>query len=197
MNKSMIAILLVGIVVTGCYAASKTAQVADYQTKYEHTTNTLRAVQEKNKQLNRALQSKENNTDEQVKKDTEEFLKAFFVYDTSKGERAWTKITPFATQNALKMLTPAGTDPNQPIEKTEAEKTILSDMDKSFLYYTAIDATHANVFARVWQKITVNGVSSVTQMPLDISLFYDDQKNRWVVDEMKIQQPLKEDGYIN
>lgn len=46
-------------------------------------------------------------------------------------------------------------------------------------------------------KITVNGVSSVTQMPLDISLVYDEQKDRWVIDEMKIQQPLKEDGYIN
>lgn len=197
MNKGILAMLLVGIVVTGGYAASKTAQVADYQTKYEHATNLLRSVQEKNKQLNRALQSKEKNTDEQVKQDTEEFLKAFFVYDTSKGERAWTKITPFATQNAVKMLTPAGTEPNQPIENTEADKTILSDIDKSLLYYTAIDPIHANVFARVWQKITVNGQSSITQMPLDISLRYEEEKKRWMVDEMKIQQPLKENGYIN
>lgn len=106
-------------------------------------------------------------------------------------------IKPFATQNALKMLTPAGTDSNQPIEKTDADKTILSDIDKSLLYYTAIDPTHANVFARVWQKITVNGQSSITQMPLDISLRYEEEKKRWMVDEMTIQQPLKENGYIN
>lgn len=63
-----------------------------------------------------------------------------------------------------------GTDSNQPIERTPTDKTILSDIDQSLLYYTTIDATHANVLARVWQKITVNGQCSITQMPLDISL---------------------------
>ncbi|MFV1456817.1 hypothetical protein [Bacillus mycoides] len=197
MKKLGMVIFIVGMVVIGSYAASQTAKVADYQKKYENTKNTLREVQIQNKQLDQALKSQEKNTDVQVKKDTEEFLQAFFEYDTSKGERAWTKIQPFVTENASKMLVPAGTDLNQPIEKTEPDKTIVSDIDKVLLYYTPIDATHANVFARVWQKITVNGQSSITQMPLDISLQYEEEKKRWIVDEMKIQQPLREDGYIN
>ncbi|QWH75353.1 hypothetical protein EXW59_04730 (plasmid) [Bacillus mycoides] len=197
MKKLGMVIFIVGMVVIGSYAASQTAKVADYQKKYENTKNTLREVQTQNKQLDQALKSQEKNTDVEVKKNAEEFLKAFFEYDTSKGERAWTKIQPFVTENASKMLVPAGTDLNQPIEKTEPDKTIVSDIDKVLLYYTPIDATHANVFARVWQKITVNGQSSITQMPLDISLQYEEEKQRWIVDEMKIQQPLREDGYIN
>ncbi|MED1380947.1 hypothetical protein [Bacillus mycoides] len=197
MKKLGMVIFILGMVVIGSYAASQTAKVADYQKKYENTKNTLREVQTQNKQLDQALKSQEKNTDVEVKKNAEEFLKAFFEYDTSKGERAWTKIQPFVTENASKMLVPAGTDLNQPIEKTEPDKTIVSDIDKVLLYYTSIDATHANVFARVWQKITVNGQSSITQMPLDISLQYEEEKKRWIVDEMKIQQPLREDGYIN
>lgn len=190
-------ILIVLVIGVGVYAASQTAKVAEYQKKYEDIKNTLQEVQMQNKKLNQDLKGKEQNTATQVKEDVEGFLKTFFVYDTAKGERAWTKIQPFVTENALKMLVPAGTDINQPIEKTEPNKTIVSDIDKLLVYYTPVDTTHANVFTRVWQKITVNGVSSVTQMPLDISLLYDEQKNRWIIDEMKIQQPLKADGYIN
>ncbi|MGE6963883.1 hypothetical protein ACQKIW_29160 [Bacillus thuringiensis] len=197
MSKGIMSILIVLVIGVGVYAASQTAKVAEYQKKYEDTKNTLQEVQMQNKKLNQDLKGKEKNTETQVKEDVEGFLKAFFVYDTAKGERAWTKIQPFVTENALKMLVPAGTDINQPIEKTEPNKTIVSDIDKLLVYYTPVDTTHANVFARVWQKITVNGVSSVTQMPLDISLLYDEQKNRWIIDEMKIQQPLKADGYIN
>ncbi|OLR23534.1 hypothetical protein [Bacillus cereus] len=197
MSKGIMSILIVLVIGVGVYAASQTAKVAEYQKKYEDIKNTLQEVQMQNKKLNQDLKGKEQNTATQVKEDVEGFLKAFFVYDTAKGERAWTKIQPFVTENALKMLVPAGTDINQPIEKTEPNKTIVSDIDKLLVYYTPVDTTHANVFARVWQKITVNGVSSVTQMPLDISLLYDEQKNRWIIDEMKIQQPLKADGYIN
>ncbi|MDR4919003.1 hypothetical protein RGU76_29850 [Bacillus pseudomycoides] len=197
MNKGVTGILLLLVVGVGIYATSTANKVNEYQKKYEDAKKKIQVVQTENKKLDQELKGKERNTETQVKKDTEEFLKAFFVYDTAKGERAWTKIKPFVTENTLKMLVPAGTDINQPIEKTEPNKTIVSDIDKVLLYYTAVNTTHANVFARVWQKITVNGVSSVTQMPLDISLIYDEQKGRWVINDMKIQQPLKADGYIN
>ncbi|MGG3652593.1 hypothetical protein ABES36_14310 [Bacillus pseudomycoides] len=197
MNKGIISALILIIIGVAVYAASQNSKADEYQKKYEDTKKKLQVMQTENKKLDQDLKGKERNTETQVKKDTEEFLKAFFVYDTAKGERAWTKIKPFVTEDASKMLVPAGTDLNQPVEKTEPDKTIVSDIDKVLLYYTAVDTTHANVFARVWQKITVNGVSSVTQMPLDISLLYDEQKGRWVIHEMKIQQPLKADGYIN
>jgi hypothetical protein len=191
MNKWIVVILTVLVLGVGVYVYFQ------IQGKYEYTKKELKEVQMEKKKIEQELKGKERNTETQVKKDTEEFLKAFFVYDTSKGERAWTKIKPFATDKALKMLVPTGTDINQPVEKTERDKTIVSDIDKLLLYYTEVDPTHANVFARVWQKITVNGVSNVTQMLLDISLVYDQKKNRWIVDETKIQEPLKENGYIN
>ncbi|CAI8816123.1 DUF4440 domain-containing protein [Bacillus pseudomycoides] len=197
MNKGIISALILIIIGVAVYAASQNSKADEYQKKYEDTKKKLQVMQTENKRLDQDLKGKERNTETQVKKDTEEFLKAFFGYDTAKGERAWTKIKPFVTEEGLKMLVPAGTDVSQPVEKTEPDKTIVSDIDKLLLYYTPVDTTHANVFARVWQKITVNGVSSVTQMPLDISLLFDEQKNRWVINEMKIQQPLKEDGYIN
>lgn len=197
MNKGITGILLLFIIGVGIYAFSQNAKVHQYQKKYEEAKKNMQVVQIENKKLAKQLEGKEQNTEARVKKDTEAFLRAFFVYDTSKGERAWTKIEPFVTDNALKMLVPAGVDQNQPIEKTESNKTIVSDIDKMLLYYTPVDDTHANVFVRVWQKITVNGTSSVTQMPLDISLVFDNQKGKWIVDDTKIQQPLKEEGYIN
>ncbi|EOQ05332.1 hypothetical protein KOY_04540, partial [Bacillus cereus VDM021] len=168
MNKGIISALILIIIGVAVYATSQNSKADEYQKKYEDTKKKLQVMQTENKKLDQNLKGKERNTETQVKKETEEFLKAFFVYDTAKGERAWTKIKPFVTEEGLKMLVPAGTDVSQPVEKTEPDKTIVSDIDKLLLYYTPVDTTHANVFARVWQKITVNGVSSVTQMPLDI-----------------------------
>lgn len=197
MNKRVITIFILLFLGVGVFVWFQHSKVIRYQEKYKDTREKLQIVQEKNKNLTYQLKGKEENTEMRVKQDTEAFLQAFFVYDTSKGERAWSKIKPFCTDKALKMLIPAGVDSNQPIEKTEIDKTIVSTIDKALLYYTPVDATHANIFARVWQKTTINSVSSVAQIPLDIALVYDEKTNKWLVDEIKIQQALKEDGYIN
>lgn len=155
------------------------------------------ALQQKNEKLTEAVKTNTNIIEEEAKKDTKNFLKAFFVYDTSKGQAGWSQIQPYTTKNGLKMLTPPGIDPNQKPEKTDPDKSVQSGIDKMLLYYTSTGKNKANIFARVWQKMTVNNVSSVTQLLLDIQLVFDKQQNKWMVDKMTIQQPLKPGGYVN
>ncbi|MGR5970678.1 hypothetical protein ACT7C1_32825 [Bacillus paranthracis] len=53
------------------------------------------------------------------------------------------------------------------------------------------------MFSRVWINTTVNGVTSTTQMVLDIEMVYSPEKKKWIVGNISIQQPLGEEGYIN
>ncbi|MEH6891623.1 hypothetical protein V7024_18430 [Bacillus sp. JJ864] len=197
MNKTFGMILVFLLAVTGIFAMNKYSEAMEYKEKYQKTTDKNKKLDKEKQELYRILASKENNTEEKVKKDTTDFLKAFFEYDTSKGERAWTKIKPYTTENGLKMLIPSGTDINATVEKTDPDKTLVSGIDKQLLYFTSVDEKNANIFARVWQKMTVNNVSSVSQMLLEIKLVYNEEQKKWIVDDLKIQQPLKPEGHIS
>ncbi|PEP47797.1 hypothetical protein [Bacillus pseudomycoides] len=197
MNKTLGMIVVFLLAVTGIFAMNKYSEAMEYKEKYQKMTDKNKKLNKEKQDLYRLLVSKENNTEEKVKKDTTEFLKAFFEYDTSKGERAWTKIKPYTTENGLKMLIPSGTDINATVEKTDPDKTVVSGIDKQLLYFTPVDEKNANIFARVWQKMTVNNVSSVSQMLLEIKLVYNEEQKKWIVDDLKIQQPLKPEGHIS
>ncbi|MDI6680013.1 hypothetical protein QMA02_30095 [Bacillus wiedmannii] len=197
MNKIIISVLVVLLVVLGIFGINKSSQVTEYEAQNQKLIDKNKKLNKENEELYQTVVSKENNTEDKVKKDTENFLKAFFEYNTAKGERAWTKIKPFTTEKGAKMLTPSGTDINESAEKTAPDKTIISGIDKQLLYFTPVDEKNANIFARVWQKITVNNVTSVSQMLLDIKLVYNDEQKRWVVDDLKIQQPLEKEGHIS
>ncbi|HDX9577686.1 TPA: hypothetical protein ROX88_001186 [Bacillus pseudomycoides] len=197
MNKTFGMILVFLLAVTGIFAMNKYSEAMEYKEKYQKTTDKNKKLDKEKQELYRILASKENNTEEKVKKDTTDFLKAFFEYDTSKGERAWTKVKPYTTENGLKMLIPSGTDINATVEKTDPDKTLVSGIDKQLLYFTSVDEKNANIFARVWQKMTVNNVSSVSQMLLEIKLVYNEEQKRWIVNDLKIQQPLKPEGHIS
>lgn len=190
--------ILAGLLITiGIFAFNQSSKAKEYQAHNQTLNKKVQELKQINQKLTVEIKNKTNNTEEQVKKDTEAFLKAFFVYDTSKGEAGWNQIQPYTTENGKKMLTPPGIEPNQKPEKTDPDKSVQSGIDKMLLYYTPVENNKANVFARVWQKTTANNVSSVTQLPLDIQLVFDQKQKRWVVDAMTIQQPLKQDGYVN
>ncbi|PEJ56683.1 hypothetical protein [Bacillus wiedmannii] len=190
MRRSIaILILSIGIVILIGYAWKQKGEVKVYETKYKQ-------VLKENTSLKEKVQAKENNEETKVKKDTEAFLRAFFTYDTSKGEQGWAKIDSYTTELARGKLKPAG-EVKKP-EKTPPETTIVSAIKDVKLYYTAVqNGEKANVFSRVWINTTVNGVTSTTQMVLDIEMVYSPEKKKWIVGNISIQQPLGEEGYIN
>lgn len=169
---------------------------AEYEEKYISAASKANELEKEVQTLTDRLDAKSNQKEEKVKAETEDFLETFFTWDSSKGERGWIKINPYTTSNARKMLVPAGEDPAK-IERTEPDKTIVSKLNKTRLYYTPIDDNKANVFARVWHDITANGVTSTSQMLLDLQLVYDGSTDRWLVDDVKIQQELTDEGYVN
>lgn len=194
MNKGLAGLLIILLLGVGAFATSQSSKAAAYEKKVKTLEQKSQKLERENKSISKELQAKERNNEETVKKDATAFLQAFYVYDTGKGEFAWTKIKPYATEKVQQMLTPSG-PPDQ--MGTKVTQAVYSGIDKSLLYYTAVDATYANVFARIWQKLTTNGVSSVTQIPVEMQLIYDEKQKKWLVDDFKMQQPLREDGYIN
>ncbi len=190
MRRSIaILILSIGIAILIGYAWKQKGEVKVYETKYKQ-------VLKENTSLKAKVQAKENNEETKVKKDTDAFLRAFFTYDTSKGEQGWSKIDAYTTESVRGKLKPAGEEKKP--EKTPPETTIVSAIKDVKLYYTTVqNGEKANVFSRVWINTTVNGVTSTTQMVLDIEMVYSPEKKKWIVGNISIQQPLGEEGYIN
>lgn len=192
-------VLCIGVIFSVGYGLQQQGKARDFEEQYKQSVQEnkekCKKLMQENESLQEKLNAKENNTEAKVKEDTEKFLQAFFTYDTSKGERGWTKIDPFTKEPARGKLKPAG-ESGEP-EKTSSETTIISGVKETKLYYTPVSNTKANVFSRVWVNITVNGVTSTSQMLLDIQMEYDSNSNKWLVADIAIQQPLSEKGYIN
>ncbi|MCI0767298.1 hypothetical protein [Bacillus sp. TL12] len=185
----VIVVLSLGMVVSMGYGWKQKGEVKEYETKYKQ-------VLKENTRLQDRVHAKENNEETKVKKDTEAFLRAFFTYDTSKGEQGWAKIDSYTTETARGKLKPAGEQ--QKPQKTPPETTIVSNIKDVKLYYTAMNnGEKANVFSRLWINTTVNGITSTSQMVLDIQMVYSAESKKWIVGDISIQQPLGEEGYIN
>ncbi|WP_426981383.1 hypothetical protein [Bacillus pseudomycoides] len=188
---SVLIVIIMGLSIFSFFSYKKQSE---YMEKNKKIVSENREIKKENSMLKAKVKATGDKREEKVKFDTEEFLQAFFTYDTSKAERGWTKIKPFVTENARKMVAPAGENPDN-VSKTEVDKTIISKLDTAQIYYTPVDDMKSNVFARVWYNMTVNGITSKTQILLDLQLIYDSNKDRWIVDDIKIQQELNDKGY--
>lgn len=189
----VLAVLLIG---TGAFASTQLTKVDDYEQKYKVATKEKESLKKDNDKLLKQLVAQQNNEESKVKKDTETFLQAMYDYDTSKGERSWTKLDGLVTEKAKGMLTPPG--PDEKPEKTSPETTVVSELlPETLLYYTPVSSGKANVFVRAYQSITVNNVKSENQTLLDIQLIYNSKKDKWIVESIEIQEPLKSEGFVN
>ncbi|MGG0256662.1 hypothetical protein ABEY61_28445 [Bacillus toyonensis] len=134
------------------------------------------------------LSALKSNNQQQVKEAAERFLKAFFTYDTGKGESYLANIDAYITPNAKKELTPPGgptqSAPGAGDEKEKKKVSFQSEYTGGELYYAFLDTTKANVLAKVKSKITVNGVSSDNMSLMQINLIYDGNKKLWLVDKL-------------
>lgn len=170
-------------------------QKNEYETKYKKVVTENKSLKEDKEKLEAQIKAKSNQNEEEVKFDTEEFLNAFFNWDSSKGERGWTKIKPFTTEKARGIIAPTVGDESS-LEPSLPEQTIVSKLDKSMLYYTPVDDMNSNVFVRVWYSTTINGTTSESQMLLDLQMIYDSNLDRWIVNDVKIQRELDDEGYM-
>jgi hypothetical protein len=132
--------ILAGLLITiGIFAFNQSSKAKEYQAHNQTLNKKVQELKQINQKLTVEIKNKTNNTEKQVTKDTEAFLKAFFVYDTSKGEAGWNQIQPYTTENGKKMLQPPGIEPNQKLEKTDPDKSVQSEIDKMLLYYTPVE----------------------------------------------------------
>ncbi|MGW9018421.1 hypothetical protein [Priestia megaterium] len=181
---------------TGVFASTQLTKVDNYEKKYETAKKEKEELQKDNDKLLKQLVAQQNNQETKVKKDTQAFLEALYNYDTSKGERSWTKLDGLVTDKAMGMLKPPG--PDSKAEKTSPETTVVSELSsKSLIYYTPVSSEKANVFVRAYQTLDVNKVKTENQTLLDIQLIYDARKGKWIVDDVKVQEPLKSEGYVS
>ncbi|MFE7083403.1 hypothetical protein [Priestia megaterium] len=198
MRKLLITVIVLAMCLlgTGAFASTQLTKVDDYEKKYETIKREKEGLQKDNDKLLKQLVAQQNNQETKVKKDTETFLRALYDYDTSKGERSWTNLDGLVTDKAMEMLKPPG--PDAKAEKTSPETTVVSELlPKTLLYYTPVSSDKANVFVRAYQTLDVNNVKTENQTLLDIQLIYDAKKEKWIVDDVKIQEALKSEGYVS
>lgn len=197
--KSTIAGLIVLIVFVGLatFGFNNHRKVNDLEQKVskEKTVNAeskkrITELEKQNKEVNYKLHYANSNTQDHVKKAAVSFLEAFFTYDTGKGERGWTKIKNFATENGYNSVKPAGEDVSH-IAPTEKDKTIVMKYKDSELYINSIinDPNKSSVFAIVKYSTTVNGTTSDGEMMFKLELV--NQNGTWLVDSL-VPLPLQE-----
>ncbi|MGX5742738.1 hypothetical protein [Bacillus toyonensis] len=197
--KSTIAGLIVLIVFVGLatFGFNNHRKVNDLEQKVskEKTVNAeskkrITELEKQNKDVNYKLHYANSNTQDHVKKAAISFLEAFFTYDTGKGERGWTKVKTFATENGYNSVKPAGEDVSQ-IAPTEKDKTIVMKYKDSELYINSIinDPNKSSVFAIVKYSTTVNGTTSDGEMMFKLELV--NQNGTWLVDSL-VPLPLQE-----
>ncbi|PEK34105.1 hypothetical protein [Bacillus pseudomycoides] len=147
-------------------------------------------LEKQNKDANYKLHYANSNTQDHVKKAAIDFLQAFFTYDTGKGERGWTKVKKFTTENGLNSVKPAGEDVSQ-VAPTEKDKTIVMKYKDSEIYINSIidNPNKSNAFAIVKYSTTVNGTTSDGEMMFKLDLV--NQNGTWLVDKL-LPLPLQE-----
>jgi len=171
------------------YSISFNSKLDSAKQEIKGLTAKNKRLQVENEQKTKKLKAIKENTSENVKQAAEQFTKAFFTYDTGKGETFMSNISKYTTPKAQEMLKPAGdTEQGKPVPK---ERAVRSGVDKQIMYYSPMSEEKANVLARVYQRISINEIDSTHEVLMDLTLIYDGK--RWIVDEAKMLTQLADE----
>lgn len=141
-------------------------------------------------ELNKKINTKESDKIAQVNEVSIQFLNAFFNYDALSKDKIYDNIKSYSTPSLVNKL--------KPVEETglESDVNYKISIKNIRVYSKAIqDDNNVSVLVLADQGMLVNKVNSTTPILIELKLRNID--NKWAVDDLLINKPLKNMPFVN
>ena len=141
-------------------------------------------------ELNKKTNTNESDKIAQINEVSIQFLNVFFNYDALSKDKIYDNIKPYSTSQLVNKL--------KPKEENELESDVNYKISiKNIRLYSKTIQNDNNVSVLVLadQGMQVNNVNSTTPILIELKLKTID--NKWVVDDLLINKPLKNVPFIN
>lgn len=154
------------------------------------TKDKLKNYDNKIIELNKKIDTKDSEKTAQVNEISTLFLNAFFNYDDLSKDKIYDNIKPYSTIYLVNKL--------EPTKEDELQSDVNYKISiKNIRVYskTMQDDNNASVLVLADQGMQVNKTESTSPILIELKLRNVD--NKWVVDDLLINKPLKNTPFIN
>lgn len=165
----------------------------NYITSDKNLTSTkekLKSNDNKINELNKKINTKDSDRTVKINEVSNQFLNAFFNYDALTKNKIYDNIRPYSSPSLINKLEPTKQD------ELESDVNYTISIKNIRLYSKAIqDDNNVSVLILADQGMKVNKTDSTTPILIELKLRNID--NKWVVDDLLINKPLKNTPFIN
>jgi len=160
------------------------------QSDLTDTKDKLKNYDNKIRELNKKIDAKDSDKTAQINEVSTQFLNAFFNYDALSKDKIYDNIKPYSTTYLINKLEPTKDD------ELQSDVNYKIYIENIRLYSKIIqDDNNAIVLALADQGMLVNKADSTAPILIELKLRNVD--NKWVVDDLLINKPLKNTPFIN
>jgi len=165
----------------------------NYITSDKNLTSTKEKLKNNNNkisELNKKIDTKDSDRAVKINEVSNQFLNAFFNYDALTKDKIYDNIKPYSTTYLINKLEPTKKD------ELQSDVNYKISIENIRLYSKAIqDDNNVSVLILADQGMQVNKTDSTTPILIELKLRNVD--NKWVVDDLLINKPLKNAPFIN
>ena len=165
----------------------------NYITSDKNLTSTKEKLKNNNNkisELNKKIDTKDSDRAVKINEVSNQFLNAFFNYDALTKDKIYDNIKPYSTTYLINKLEPTRKD------ELQSDVNYKISIENIRLYSKAIqDDNNVSVLVLADQEMQVNKTDSTTPILIELKLRNVD--NKWVVDDLLINKPLKNTPFIN
>jgi len=165
----------------------------NYITSDKNLTSTkdkLKNNDNKISELNKKIDTKDSDRAVKINEVSNQFLNAFFNYDALTKDKIYDNIKPYSTTYLINKLEPTKKD------ELQSDVNYKISIKNIRLYSKTIqDDNNVSVLILADQGMQVNKTDSTTPILIELKLRNVD--NKWVVDDLLINKPLKNTPFIN
>jgi len=141
-------------------------------------------------ELNKKINTNESDKIAQINEVSIQFLNAFFNYDALSKDKIYDNIKPYSTAQLVNKLNPVRGN------ELESDVNYKISIKNIRLYSKAIqDDSNVSVLVLADQGMIVNKVNSTTPVLIELKLKI--AHNKWAVDDLLINRPLKNVPFFN
>ncbi|WP_291636943.1 hypothetical protein [Clostridium sp.] len=141
-------------------------------------------------ELNKKINTKDSDRIAQVNEVSIQFLNAFFNYDALSKGKIYDNIKPYSTTYLINKLQPTKDD------ELQSDVNYKISIKNIRLYSKTIqDDNNVSVLVLADQRMQVNKTDSTSPILIELKLRNVD--NKWVVDDLLVNKPLKNTPFIN
>lgn len=192
-NKILIISNIIFIILLSTIIIVNYRNYTSYITSQKDLTDTkdkLKNYNNKISVLNKKINTRDIDKIAQINEVSTQFLNAFFNYDALSKDKIYDNIKPYSTTYLINKLEPTKKD------ELQSDVNYRISIENIRLYSKTIqDDNSVSVLVLADQGMQVNKTDS--KSPILIELKLRNIVNKWVVDDLLINKPLKNIPFIN